>query len=125
MRQRTRRPVLTIWQGMSISAARKVRNSMVSSRSRCCSCCLPSVGEIGSSSAHQAFSVQASDGHRHVGPVGVEGVDRRVQGSDAAFEVADEVLLVAALVGFVDHLLSGEVPVVGDVPGKLRGEVPG
>ena len=38
-----------------------------------------------------------------------------MEGSHPAFEVADEVLLVAALVGFADHLVGGELPVVGDV----------
>src|SRR5690606_5591608 len=49
------------------------------------------------------------------GPVGLQGVERRTQGTNAALEMGVEVLLVAALVGLGYHLLLGQLAVVGHV----------
>ena len=57
-----------------------------------------------------------SDSHdHHVGPVGVERVERGVECTDAALELREEVFLVAAMVGLAHHLLGGHRSIVGGV----------
>src|SRR5512146_1042880 len=56
----------------------------------------------------------------HVGPVGLERVERRVQRVGAVFELLDEVFLRAAAVGFGDHLLLCQRAVVGDVKEEAK-----
>lgn len=53
------RAVLTIWQGMSMKAARNVQNSIVRRRRRCSPWAVAHRGETGRSSAHQALRLQA------------------------------------------------------------------
>src|SRR6202167_3663216 len=54
-------------------------------------------------------------GDHHVGPVGLERVERRVQRADAALELRDEVLLVAAAVRLRNDLRLRQLAVVRDV----------
>jgi hypothetical protein len=59
-------------------------------------------------------------GDHHVGPVGVERVERGVERADAALELRNEVLLIAAVVGLRDDLGLGQLAVVGDVEEVLE-----
>ena len=54
-------------------------------------------------------------GDEHVSPVGLEVVQRSMKSSDTTLVLGDQVLLVAAPVGFGDNLVGGERAVVGDV----------
>ena len=53
--------------------------------------------------------------HHHIGPVGVQRVHRRVERPDAALQLRDQVLLVAALPGLVHDFVAREGAVVRDV----------
>lgn len=55
------------------------------------------------SSERQARNPSEGD-HHHVGPVGLERLERRVRGPNAALEMRVEVSLVAALAGLEDDV---------------------
>ena len=73
---------------MSMKALRNVRNSIVSSLRRCSSWRGAQRGVTGSSRAH-SLEAPGEGRHHHVGPVGLEGVDRRVQGAHPALQLGD------------------------------------
>ena len=43
----------------------------------------------------------------HVGPVGVEGIERSTECADAALELGEEILLIASTIRLTDDLLAG------------------
>ena len=54
-------------------------------------------------------------GDQHVGPVGIECIQRCVQGTGAVFELIDEILLITAMVGLGNDLPRLHGSVVRDV----------
>ena len=75
---------------------------------------------LGQRQGSPGFQAPGQRGHHHVGPVARKVVDRRRKRPHAAFELPDEVLLIATSVGREDDLFGRRKPVVGDVEETSR-----
>ena len=97
-----------------MNAAQKVANSIRNNVRFSALCFTSCRGDTGTSKAIQAFRLQARR-HHHVRPVAHQVVYRCRQRMHAAFELCDQVFLIAAVVGREHHILGGQLAIIGDV----------